>query len=146
MRPSTEALLFSSQFKRLYDKKIGGMAESYGLTPAEVNVLLFLANNPEYDTAKDISEIRLLPKSCVSKAVDSLIRQGFLKSREDEKDRRVLHLFIPPAASGVVEDAQAKQKEFLAGAFRNFTEEERLAMDALTEKLILNIKEALAEC
>lgn len=142
----TEALLFSSQFRRLYDKKIKGMAESYGLTSAEVNVLLFLANNPEYNTAKDISEIRMLPKSCVSKAVDSLIRQGFLTSREDEKDRRILRLFILPAADGVVKDAQANQKEFLSGAFRNFTEEERQTLDHLTEKLIVNIKEELEEC
>lgn len=142
----TEALLFSSQFRRLYDKKIKGMAKSYGLTSAEVNVLLFLANNPEYNTAKDISEIRMLPKSCVSKAVDSLIRQGFLTSREDEKDRRILRLFILPAADGVVKDAQANQKEFLSGAFRNFTEEERQTLDHLTEKLIVNIKEELEEC
>lgn len=142
----TEALLFSSQFRRLYDKKIKGMAERYGLTPAEVNVLLFLANNPEYDTAKDISELRLLPKSCVSKAVDSLVRQGFLTSREDEKDRRILHLSILPAAAGVVADAQANQREFLSCAFYNFTEEERQALDHLMAKLTQNIKEALEEC
>lgn len=142
----TEALLFSSQFRRLYDKKIKGMAERYGLTPAEVNVLLFLANNPEYNTAKDISEMRLLPKSCVSRAVDSLTRQGFLTSREDEKDRRILHLFILPAAAGVVKDAQENQQEFISCVFCNFTREERRMLDALTAKLLINIKEALEEC
>lgn len=142
----TEALLFSSQFRRLYDKKIKGMAERYGLTPAEVNVLLFLANNPEYNTAKDISEMRMLPKSCVSKAVDSLTRQGFLTSREDERDRRILHLFILPAATGVVKDAQENQREFISCVFCNFTQEERRTLDALTGKLLINIKEALEEC
>lgn len=139
----TEALLLSSQFRRLYDKKISGMAKRYGLTPAEVNVLLFLANNPEYDTAKDISELHLLPKSCVSKAVDSLIRQGFLVSREDERDRRILHLSILPAAAGVVRDAQDSQQEFLSCAFRSFTEEERQTLDHLMLKLTENIRETL---
>lgn len=142
----TDALLLSSQFRRLYDKKIKGMAEGYGLAPAEVNVLLFLANNPEYDTARDISEMRFLPKSCVSKAVDSLTRRGFLTSREDEKDRRILHLFILPAADGVVRDAQQNQQEFFSCAYQDFTPDERQTLDALTEKLLTNIKEALEKC
>lgn len=142
----TEALLFSSQFKRLYDKKIKGMAVRYGLTPAEVNVLLFLANNSEFDTAKNICEMRLLPKACVSRAVDSLIRQGFLTAREDERDRRILHLSVLPAASGLVADAQACQREFLSCVFRNFSKDERQALDTLTAKLIANIREGLEEC
>lgn len=142
----TEVLLLSSQFKRLYDKKIRGMAIQYDLTPAEVNVLLFLANNPEYNTSKDICEMRLLPKSYVSKAVDSLIRQGFLTAQEDEKDRRILHLSILPAASGVVQDAQDCQREFLSCVFQNFSETERQALDMLTSKLIENIREALEKC
>lgn len=146
MRCPTEALLLSSHFKKLYAKKIKSMAENYGLMPIEVDVLLFLANNPECNTAKDICELRLLPKANVSRAVDSLIRQGFLTAREDEKDRRILHLFIPPAASGVVLDAQACQQEFFSTVFGNFSAHELQQLDALTAKLTANIKEALEKC
>lgn len=142
----TEALLLSSHFKKLYAKKIKGMAANYGLTPIEVDVLLFLANNPDCNTAKDICELRLLPKANVSRAVDSLIRQGFLTAREDEKDRRLLHLFILPEAIGVVQDAQACQQEFFSSVFGNFSEEERQLLDALTAKLTANIEEALEKC
>lgn len=141
-----EALLTGSQFKRLYEKKIRNMAARYALTPAEINVLLFLANNPDYNTAKDISEMRMLPKSCVSKAVDSLIRQEFLTSTEDEKDRRILHLFILPSADGIVTDARNAQKEFFSHVFRNFSQEERDMLDALTKKLINNMKEIIMQC
>lgn len=146
MQHPTEVLLFSSQFKKLYDKKIGKMAEHYGLTPNEVNILLFLVNNPGYDTAKDISELRLLPKACVSRSVDSLIRQRFLTSREDEKDRRILHLSILPAALGLVEDAQASQQEFLSCVYRNFSDSERRALNDLTDKVLTNIREELEKC
>lgn len=142
----TEALLCSSQFKKLYDKKIRGMAAQYGLSPNEVNILLFLANNAGYDTAKDITELRLIPKSCVSKAVDSLIRQGFLSGREDEKDRRLIHLSILPAAKSVVEDAQISQKEFLSCIYHNFSDSEQQTLDFLTDKMLKNVKEALEEC
>lgn len=146
MLQPAEILLCSSQFKRLYDKKIRGMAGQYGLTPNEVNVLLFLVNNPDYDTAKDIVEMRQLPKSCVSKSVDSLIRQGFLSSCEDEKDRRILHLSILPAADGVVRDAQDTQREFLSCIYKDFTEPERRTLEHLAQKLVENTKEALQEC
>ncbi len=142
----TEALLTGSQFKRLYEKKIGATASHCKLTSAEVNILLFLANNPDYNTAKDISEMRMLPKSCISKAVDSLTRQGLLTSKEDDKDRRILHLFILPAAKDVVESAQAAQEEFFLDIFRNFSQEERDMLDTLTKKLIHNMKETLEQC
>lgn len=146
MLQPAELLLCSAQFKKLYDKKVRGMADQYGLTPNEVNILLFLVNNPDYDTAKDIVEMRQLPKSCVSKSVDSLIRQGFLTSREDEKDRRILHLSILPAAVNVVQDAQNTQHEFLSCIYKNFTEPERQTLERLAQKLVENTKEALQEC
>lgn len=146
MQQPIEVLLLSSQFKKLYDKKIGKMAELYGLTANEVNILLFLVNNPGYDTAKDISELRLLPKACVSRSVDSLIRQGFLKSREDENDRRILHLSILPAARGLVNDAQRSQREFLSCVYRNFSGSERRMLNDLTDKVLTNIKEELEKC
>ncbi len=141
-----EALLTGSQFKRLYEKKIKTMATRCGLTPAEINVLLFLANNPGCNTAKDISEMRMLPKSCVSKAVDSLTRQGLLTGRADEKDRRILRLFILPAAEGIVKSARTAQEEFFLDIFRDFSQEERRTLDVLTKKLIYNMKEILAQC
>ncbi|MDO4332751.1 MAG: MarR family winged helix-turn-helix transcriptional regulator [Eubacteriales bacterium] len=146
MQQPIEVLLLSSKFKKLYDKKIGKMAEHYGLTSNEVNILLFLVNNPGYDTAKDISELRLLPKACVSRSVDSLIRQGFLTSHEDEKDRRILHLSILPAAQSLVEDAQTSQQEFFSCIYRNFSESERRMLNALTDKVLINMKEELEKC
>ena len=63
----------------------------------EVQVLLFLANHPGNDTARDVVELRGLPKSQVSRAVDLLVSRGFLQRRPDETDRRVIHLAITEA-------------------------------------------------
>ena len=46
--------------------------ERFSLSAAEVDVLMFLANNPEYSTAAQVSKIRMIPKSHVSLAVNSL--------------------------------------------------------------------------
>lgn len=138
-----EVLFNSRQFKKLYDRKISEMASRYGLTPNEINILLFLANNPEWDTAKDIVDRRCLTKSGVSRAVDSLIRRGFLASREDEKDRRILHLSVLPAAMELLQDAAQTREEFFSCIYRGFTASERRTFDRLAEKISENIKEAL---
>ena len=53
--------------------------EKLSITQTEIEIIMFLFNNPDYDTAKDISELRKFPKSCVSKAVDNLIKKGLFR-------------------------------------------------------------------
>lgn len=52
----------------LYHKLQSPVLTRYRMTQIELDVLLFLANHPGLDTAKDIVEIRRLTKSHVSAA------------------------------------------------------------------------------
>ena len=54
----------------LYHKLQSPVLARYQMTQIELDVLLFLANHPGLDTAKDIVEIRRLTKSHVSAAVE----------------------------------------------------------------------------
>ena len=83
-------------FKRLYDQTMDPIAQQWDLTRMELDILLFLANAPAYDTAADIVERRRLTKSHVSVSIHSLIRRGWFC-------HPILRLQVP---------AQ-KQKEFL---------------------------------
>ena len=49
-----------------YSQCVKPVCEKYGLTRMEFDILMFLSNNPEYNTASDIVRIRLLTKSHVS--------------------------------------------------------------------------------
>ena len=53
----------------VYRKRI--MAK-FSLSAAETDTIMFLANNPDYDTAADISKVRRILKSQVSVSVKSL--------------------------------------------------------------------------
>ena len=66
---TTRLLRFSKQFERFYERQFVPLLERTGLTMREIHVLLFLANNPGYDTARDVAEYRGLAKSQVSQAV-----------------------------------------------------------------------------
>ena len=65
--------------KRLYQEKLEPVCSESSLTRMEMNILLFLANNPAYDTATDIVEVRHLTKSHVSASVKTLQARGYLQ-------------------------------------------------------------------
>ena len=58
--------------KTLYSKCVGEICVWHGITRMELDILLFLANNPCFDTATEIVEIRYLSKSQVSSSVKLL--------------------------------------------------------------------------
>lgn len=62
--------------KKLYAVSLEPVYKQYGLTKMELDIILFLANNPGYDSAKDIIERRLLTKSHVSTTIKSLIEKN----------------------------------------------------------------------
>ena len=82
-----------------YSEAEKAVMEQYGMTAIEVDVMLFLANNPQFDTAAEIVSVRRIAKSHVSMAVSKLTARGFLKKLRDEKDRKKIHLRITENAS-----------------------------------------------
>lgn len=103
-------LQFTQQFSKFCTRQFTPLLERTGLAMREVNVLLFLANNPDYDTARDISVFRAMSKSQVSQAVELLWAEGFLQRTPDEADRRIIHLSITPEGWPLAKECQAIQE------------------------------------
>ena len=126
---------------KAYNKHLGEVSDSYGLNRMEINVLLFLYNNPGYDTASDIVELRSFPKSNVSKAVDALTGRGYLEGITDKEDRRIIHLRICPPALEAVKAARERQEDFLRFIYRGITKEEKKVVDHVLSVISHNLKE-----
>ena len=116
---ATRLLKFFKEFSKYHDCRYTSLAAEHGLSMREVDVLLFLANNPGYDTARDITEYRGLSKSQVSQAVDLLAAEGFLLRTPDAADRRIIHLSITEEGLPMAMQAQVIQascgQQLLAG-------------------------------
>lgn len=82
MLKAAEFFVGGQQLVRLNEKVIGEVSRDHGINATEMSILLFLAGNPDLNTAKDIVESRPMTKSSVSRAVDSLVRQGYIHTRE----------------------------------------------------------------
>lgn len=121
----------------LYNRLMLPVCEAYGLTPAEVTVLLFLANNPEHDTATEIVAHRRLSKSYVSASVRTLREKGLLEGTFRGRDRRSVHLRLCEAAAPAVAAGQAAQQKYFSILLDGMSAEDR----GLFERYIGTVKE-----
>lgn len=139
MKRPSDALLTWQYAKKLYEKIGAPVCVEYGLTHVERDIMLFLANNPDYDTATQIVEVRMLAKSHVSTSIESLVKKGFLRREPDPHERRLIHLRIEPAAEPLIQAARQKQREFGEILYRGFSIEEACQLEALMDRVAANI-------
>lgn len=88
-----------------------------GLAPNGVDILLFLANNPGLDTARDICTYRGLKPGIVSFHVEKLVQEGYLLRQPAPEDRRKCRLVCTRRAEPVVQRGRQVQEAF----FRRMT-------------------------
>ena len=110
--------------KKHYAKLLEPICKEWELTRHELDILLFLHNNPEYDRAADIVSRRGIAKSHVSMSVASLEEKGLLLRRFDENDRRAAHLELQGSGSVIAAQAKEKQVQFFSLLFQGISKEE----------------------
>ncbi len=143
MRPITEVLVAVQKSDRVLNRMMTETARNLGVTKPEMDVLLFLYNNPQYDKAADVSELRFLAKSYVSKAVDLLQKRGYLQVQNDEKDRRVMRLKLTPAADPLIVAGNETRERFLKILFEGVSQEELQTMQKVHQKMMENLERNL---
>ena len=84
-------LSYIQHYKKYYTAQFEAASAAYGLNQLEIDILLFLHNNPECHTAGDICRYRGLAKSNVSAAVERLRARGVLTVCPAPDNRRQRH-------------------------------------------------------
>ena len=126
----------------LYHKLQSPVLARYQMTQIELDVMLFLANHPGLDTAKDIVEIRRLTKSHVSAAVEGLVQRNYIQRLRRPDNKKLIHLVLLPDAAPAVQDGQAQQRAFFQTLKEGFTPEEVQVLNALLTRISENAREA----
>lgn len=141
---TTRLLQFSKQFHKFYSARFSALLERRQLSMREIDVLLFLVNNPGYDTARDITEFRGLSKSQVSQAVDLLTAEGLLQRTTDTVDRRVIHLSLTEAGKPLAAEALAIQSACISQLLSGLSPQQQEELKNLLE-IVLDNGTRLAE-
>ena len=140
------ALFIRSQaMRKLYRLLFLPLLEQYGLTQLEADIILFLANNPAYDTARDIVEKRRLAKSHVSIGIDALVSRGLLERFQLEGNRKTIHLRLTSGTADIVKQGRAAQRQYGELLFAGFSEAERKQLFRLLDRVADNLGAALLQ-
>ena len=81
-------LSYVQHYKKYHAARFEAVSVQYGLNQLEIDILLFLHNNPDCRTASDICRYRGLAKSNVSAAVERLRARGVLTVSPAPDNRR----------------------------------------------------------
>ncbi len=136
MKPGIE---FSKKMGAAYQHMCHPLCLETGLPQTALDILLFLANNPEYRTARDIVELRHIKANLVSVYVERLVQEGYLDRRPVENDRRKTELLCTEKAQPIIRRGQALQEDFSAGLFDGVPEEDREAFQRTIEVMSRNL-------
>ena len=110
---------FPNKMAHAYSVMCKPLCQEMKLPQTAFDILMFLSNNPQYKTARDIVEVRKLKANLVSINVDKLVKEGYLERREVAGDRRKTELVCTSQADSIIEKGRLVQKDFKDILFNN---------------------------
>ena len=143
MKNASDMLMLVRYMMKLYEKYLEDVQMKQRLSHIEIAIIGFLYNNPERDTAADIVERRMLPKGNVSAGVETLVQKGLLMRRQDQTDRRKIHLSLLEKAVPIVQEIEEINKIFRRQIFKNLSNDDLKTYEKTTDLILENLKEVL---
>ncbi len=125
----------TARIRKLYGRAVEPVCTRWDLTRNELDVLLFLYNNPQFDRPADIVAYRGMVKSHVSLSVANLERRGLLLRSADSEDRRTVHLRLTEPALEIAETGRKTQEAFYRKVFDGFSRRDYELMHTMLEKV-----------
>ena len=95
-----------------YELLSGEVCDRYGLTQMEYDILMFLHNNPQYNTAAEIVKIRKSTKSHVSTSLKNLESKGLVERIQSKDNKKRIEIALLDQAEIIIEAGLNTQKEF----------------------------------
>lgn len=127
----------------LYGEKCRPICEEFEIPQSALDVLLFLANNPAMQTAKDIVKYRGMKKNLVSVNVERLVKAGYLKRESVVGDRRQKKLVCTELAEPILDAGRKAQEDFKNHLLKGLTEEEIALLKKLRGVIHRNVEEEM---
>ena len=123
----------------IYEYMAAPICKDHGINQTAFDILMFCANNPEHNTARDICAMRGIKSGIVSVAVEKLIHKGLLRREDDPRDRRVHRLVPTQKAQPIIHDGRLMQQRFGSILRNGITGEEETVLHSIADKLMANI-------
>ena len=116
---------FPRKLSLAYESMCKPLCHELKLPQTAFDILMFLANNPEFKTARDIVEVRKLKANLVSVNIDKLVNEGYLVRKNVEGDRRKVQLLCTDKAQPIISRGQQLQEHFVEQLFADIDDTTR---------------------
>lgn len=126
-----------------YELLSSKVCDEYGLTQMQYDILMFLYNNPQHNTAADIVKIRKSTKSHVSTSLKGLEDRGLIKRLQSAENKKHIEIVLLEKAMPIIEDGIKAQKDFASNVLSGLTNEEKRICISVFDKICRNADEYL---
>ena len=109
----------------------------------EYDILMFLHNNPQQNTAAEIVKIRKSTKSHVSTSLKKLENRGLVEKIQSENNKKHIEIVLLDKAKLIVEAGTNVQKQFAQTVLSGLTVEEKQMCIRIFDKICNNAEEYL---
>lgn len=134
-----------SAFSEAYSNACKPICRELGVPQMAFDILMFLANNPDCSTAKEISRYRGFKENIISVNVNKLVNEGYLTRQGDREDRRKVRLHCTEKAAAIIQRGRALQEQFIRRMLEGLTQEELGVHTHCLETIAANAKNMLEE-
>lgn len=122
-----------------YHLALQPICKKTGLPPMALDILLFIANNPENATAKEMCKIRGFKTGIVSVHIERMVAEGLLERFSVSGDRRQVLLKYTALAKPIVLEGQSVQIEFGAKLLNGIEKSDLLVLKNTLAQIERNI-------
>ncbi|MDO4340801.1 MAG: helix-turn-helix domain-containing protein [Eubacteriales bacterium] len=134
---------FAIKMSAAYTMRCKSLCRELKMPQTAFDILMFLANNPNYSTARDIVEIRKLKANLVSVNVNRLVEEGYLRRETVDGDRRKTKLLCTQKAEPIIERGRSLQTEFFESLFANTDEQAKRGFFDTMDVMSVNLNKIL---
>ncbi|MCD8365565.1 MAG: MarR family winged helix-turn-helix transcriptional regulator [Clostridiales bacterium] len=145
MKENEIGLLRGGQIKYLLSRQMNSLCKKYHLRLTDIEVLFYLKNNTEKNTASDIQKNLHINKGYVSQIVKNLIKEDYLTVTAGEKDHRYMHYTITEKTHDITDEHQRIWDLLGRKLFEGISTEDRETFDKVVNTIYENITEMLNE-
>lgn len=121
---ASEMFANALRFTDAYHTTIQPLCEKAHLPPMAVDILMFLANNPGHDTAREVCRCKGFKPAIVSFHIERLAQEGYLLRQSVPDDRRKTALVCTEKARPLIEEGRELQKAFARQLMTGLSEED----------------------
>jgi len=136
---------YVNKMLQVYGTKCKPLCQETKIPQTAFDILMFLFNNPKYNTARDIVKVRGIKAKLVSINVDKLVNEGYLERKDIKGDRRKTMLQITDKAKPIIKRGKEIQENFFKDLFANVDDESVKILYKVIENIQRNLDNIMKE-